>query len=593
MGAKVNRAAIVALLFAGALLAGASAVGAAPEGSGPPTSPRAFDTKCGAFPAATDVAADAPSLPDQRAWNQNISGAPVAADSDQIIDYINSHGDSELHPDFGSQSRYGIPFKTVGARTKAVRVKFRVPSESDKGKYKIPLSSPIEGGPNGDGDRHVIAYDKSGCKLYELYQGRPRGRSWKAGSGAIWDLTSADVRTAGFTSADAAGLPIYPGLTRYDEVATGVIDHALRVTFESTRDAYLAPASHCAGDTSSADAPPMGLRLRLKASFDTSALTGQAAVIATALKRYGFINADNGSNWFFSGSSDKGWQNNNLNQLKEIPGKAFEVVRSEGAGSDLLGAEMPKRARIHLRSNLIAYLALIVALGGSGAYAAQHLKKNSVKSKQIKDGQVKTQDIADAAVSAEKLAPGAVPPQVIADGSIAGAKLADGSVTGAKVTNDSLTGTDFVESSLAVGNADSVGGMRIRKINFQVPFGTPIQNVLVYPDIFRIDAQCANNGDFLDISAATAAPNSTISETAMDRFTATDEQADANVDIQSRLDNNFNPNEAFEVDFFPELGPGYNLTLHFSTLDGFVAVTHLKAVFNGSGCNLTGTSIGG
>lgn len=250
--------------------------------------------------------------------------------------------------------------------------------------------------------------------------------------------------------------------------------------------------------------------------------------------------------------------------------------------------------RAHLRSNLIAYLALIVALGGSGAYAAQKVGKNTVKSKQIKDGQVKTQDIADAAVSAEKLAPGAVPLQLIADGSLSGVKLADGSVTGAKVPNDSLSGTDFAESSLAVGNADSVGGMRIRKVNFQAPLGTPIQNVVVYPGIFRIDAQCANGGDFLDISAATAVANSTITETAMDRFTATDEQADANVDIQSRSDSDFNPTEVFEVDFFPELGPAYELTLHFSTLDGFVAVTHLKAEFaGGSGCKLTGTSIGG
>ncbi len=316
------------LLAVGGLLLLASAGGASPSGG----ADRDFTDACGVFPAADGVPAGAPSLPDQRAWNQDISSSPVDPNSDQIISYINSHGDSELHPDFGRQSKYGIPFKTVGAKTKPVRVKFgEAASESDKGKYKIPLSAPIEGGPNGDGDRHVIAYDKSGCKLYELYSAFPKRRSWQAYGGAIWDLTSAELRTPGFTSADAAGLPIFPGLTRYGEVATGAIDHALRVTFESTRNAWINPASHCAGDTNSASAPPMGLRLRLKASYDTSALTGQAAIIATALKQYGFINADNGSNWFFSGSSDKGWQNNNLNQLKEIPGDAFEVVQSEAA----------------------------------------------------------------------------------------------------------------------------------------------------------------------------------------------------------------------------------------------------------------------
>jgi hypothetical protein len=328
-GRGLGRGTAAALIFAVTGLAAmliASVGGASPGTSGVD---RAFDSKCGSFPVATGVAANAPSLPDQRAWNQDISGAPVDPDSDRIIDYINSHGDTELHPDFGRQLKYGIPFKAVGGDTKPVRVKFKVAGESSPGKYKIPLSAPIEGGPNADGDRHVITYDKSGCKLYELYSATPKRNSWQAYSGAIWDLTSADLRTPGFTSADAAGLPIFPGLTRYDEVKTGSIDHALRVTFESTRDAYVNPASHCAGDTNSADAPPMGLRLRLKASYNTSGLTGQAAIIATTLKHYGFINADNGSNWFFSGASDKGWQNNNLNQLKEIPGSAFEVVKSE------------------------------------------------------------------------------------------------------------------------------------------------------------------------------------------------------------------------------------------------------------------------
>lgn len=290
---------------------------------------RDLTDRCGSFPGAAGVPADAPSLPDQRAWNQDISGAPVAANSGEIIDYINSHGGTELHPDFGRNPHYGIPFTVVGAKARKVRVRFDYADESDRGRYRVPLDAPIEGGRRSDGDRHAIAYDRSACKLYELYDAHPRRRSWRAGSGAIWDLGSAALRTPGFTSADAAGLPIFPGLVRYEEVAAGVIDHAIRVTFESTRDAWINPASHCAGDTDSAAAPPMGLRLRLRASYDTSSLTGQAAVIATALKRYGLINADNGSNWFFSGASDRRWSDGNLNQLKQIPGSAFEVVRSE------------------------------------------------------------------------------------------------------------------------------------------------------------------------------------------------------------------------------------------------------------------------
>ncbi len=292
--------------------------------------PKSFDSKCGVFPEPAGVAAGAPSLPDQRAWNQDISASPVDPASDRIIQYINSHGDKNLHPDFGSQRIYGIPYRVVGEGTKPVKVKFTAyGDESDHGKYRIPLSAPVEGGPKGDGDRHVVAYDKARCKLYELFRAFPGRGKWKADGGAIWNLRSAGLRTAGYTSADAAGLPIFPGLARYDEVKAGGIDHALRVTFESTRDAWINPASHCAGDTSSADAPPMGLRLRLKASYDTSGLKGQAAVVATALKRYGVINADNGSNWFFQGAPNRGWSDDNLHQLASIPGSAFEVVQSQ------------------------------------------------------------------------------------------------------------------------------------------------------------------------------------------------------------------------------------------------------------------------
>lgn len=288
-------------------------------------------SKCGVFPVpGSDVAADAASLPDQRAWNQDISKAPVDPASDRIIDFINQGGDPGLHPDFGSPREYGIPFRVVGKKTPRTKVRFTAyGDESDKGKYRIPLKTPIEGGANADGDRHVIAYDKDRCKLYELYRAFPKGKRWNADSGAIWDLTNPGLRTEGWTSADAAGLPIFPGLVRYDEVKSGAVNHAIRLTFDVTRDAWINPASHCAGSTNDADAPPMGMRLRLKAGYDTSQIDGDALVIANALKRYGFIVADNGSDWYFSGATDRRWNDDDLNQLKEIPGGAFEVVRSQ------------------------------------------------------------------------------------------------------------------------------------------------------------------------------------------------------------------------------------------------------------------------
>jgi hypothetical protein len=204
-------------------------------------------------------------------------------------------------------------------------------SASDHGKYRSPLSAPVEGGRNADGDLHVLAYDQARCKLYELYRAFPRKRAdrWEADSGVIWNLRSPALRPDGYTSADAAGLPIFPGLVRYDEVRSGRVRHALRVTFDSTRDAWIHPASHCAGDTTSAAAPPMGARLRLRSGYDLSAFTGGARAIAEALKRYGLIVADNGSNWFFGGTSDRRWNDQKLDQLKRIPGSAFEVVRSQ------------------------------------------------------------------------------------------------------------------------------------------------------------------------------------------------------------------------------------------------------------------------
>jgi hypothetical protein len=288
---------------------------------------------CPVFPASpTGLSPRAPSLPNQAAWNQDISKAPVAPNSTAIVDYINSHGGDHLHPDFGSPRPYGFPYAVVGAGQRKLPIRYTAyGSESDRGPFPIPLSAPVEGGKRSDGDRHVLVVDRSRCLLYELYRAfpMPGGRAhWNADSGARWDLRSSALRPDWWTSADAAGLPIFPGLVRYEEAASGRVEHAIRVTFESTRDAWIHPASHCAGDTASADAPAMGTRLRLKPGYGLGRFSGPALAIARALKRYGVIVADNGSNWYFSGTSDRRWSGENLNQLKRIPGSAFQVVRS-------------------------------------------------------------------------------------------------------------------------------------------------------------------------------------------------------------------------------------------------------------------------
>jgi hypothetical protein len=286
---------------------------------------------CAVFPPSS-VGAGAPAVDDESAWNQDISSAPVDPDSDGYIAYINSHGGNTLHPDFGSPRAYGFPYAVVGRHAKRIRVHFTAyGDESDRGRYRVPPHAPIEGGKHSDGDRHVLVVDRARCRLYELYRAffvhRPR-KHWNADSGVIWNLRSARLRPDGFTSADAAGLPIFPGLVGYDEAKGGAVNHAIRVTVDSTQNAWVHPASHCAGDTNNPHAPPMGLRLRLRAGYDISGITGVAHAIAVALKRYGLIVADNGSNWFFGGTSDHRWPDGNLDQLKAIPGSAFEVVSS-------------------------------------------------------------------------------------------------------------------------------------------------------------------------------------------------------------------------------------------------------------------------
>jgi hypothetical protein len=288
---------------------------------------------CSVFPdPPASLSPRAPSLPTEAAWNQDISKAPRDRRSNAYIAYIDSHGADHLHPDFGSPRAYGFPYSVVDAGQRRLPIHYTAyGDESDPGPFPVPARAPVEGGNRSDGDRHVLVVDRAACKLYELYRAfyvpKPRPH-WNADAGTEWDLRSAARRADGWTSADAAGLPIFPGIVRYDEVAGGHLDHAIRVTFESTRNAWVHPASHCAGDTSNPSAPPLGLRLRLKAGYGLGRFSGGAKVIAEAMKRYGLIVADNGSNWFFSGSSDRRWNDEDLNQLKAIPARAFEVVKS-------------------------------------------------------------------------------------------------------------------------------------------------------------------------------------------------------------------------------------------------------------------------
>jgi hypothetical protein len=255
---------------------------------------------------------------------------PVANNSDTIVRSIGvSKG---MHADFGSGNYnggpIGIPYATVGAGQRKVHVSFDYAAESDKGPYPIPPKVPIEGGRSSSGDRHVIVVDRSKCKLYELYAAYPKngGTSWHAGSGAIWSLRSNHLRPKTWTSADAAGLPILPGLARYDEVKRGAINHALRFTVSRTRNTFVYPARHQASSDSDPSLPPMGLRLRLRKGFPVSRYPKQSRIVLRALQRYGMIVADNGSDWYVSGAPNPHWNNDDLHSLGGVTGGNFEVV---------------------------------------------------------------------------------------------------------------------------------------------------------------------------------------------------------------------------------------------------------------------------
>jgi hypothetical protein len=271
-------------------------------------------------------------FPSDNPWNQDIASLPVDPNSANLIKSIGS--DDRLHPDFGTVwngAPNGIPYVVVAGTQPLVPVSFRsYGGESDAGPYPVPRDAPIEGGANGKGDRHVLVIDRDRWKLYELFSAAPvnNGASWLAGSGAVFDLNSNTLRPDGWTSADAAGLPIFPGLVRYDEVfEQREIKHALRFTVGRSRRAYVYPARHSASGDPDPNLPPMGMRVRLKASFDISGYSAGNQVILRALKKYGMFVADNGPGWFLSGAPDPRWSNDDLGMLKNIKGFNFEVVR--------------------------------------------------------------------------------------------------------------------------------------------------------------------------------------------------------------------------------------------------------------------------
>jgi hypothetical protein len=293
-----------------------------------------FITVCACFICTADatlmaVVSSCPVFPADNIWNTPVDTLPVDANSNAYITTIGAA--TGLHPDFGSGlwdgGPIGIPYVEVPGTQPPVTVTFDYSDESDPGPYPIPSNAPIEGGPNSTGDRHILLIDRDNCILYELYYAFPQpDGSWTAGSGAIFNLNSNALRPVGWTSADAAGLPIFPGLVRYDEVASGEIQHAIRFTAPQTRRAYVWPARHYASSLTDMRYPPMGQRFRLKAGYDISGFSPEVQVILRALKKYGMILSDNGSSWFISGAPDERWNNDVLRQLKQVTGANFEAV---------------------------------------------------------------------------------------------------------------------------------------------------------------------------------------------------------------------------------------------------------------------------
>jgi hypothetical protein len=305
------------------LTAGASIVLALPAASISASSPRA---SAGAAAASPPREYGCPIFPADNPLNRDISHAPVDPISASYVASIGLSG--HLHPDFGTNPSYGIPYAVVGSRQPKVPISFtEFGQESEPGPYPIPPNAPVEGAGEA-GDRHVLVLQRGACRLYELYSAARRGAEWEAGSGAVFNLRRNAPRPEGWTSADAAGLPIMPLLVRYPELSAGRIDHALRMTVARTQRGYIHPATHFASSSSDPNLPPMGLRLRLKASFSLAGFHGESLIVLRALKRYGLIVADNGSSWYITGAPDPRWNDEDLEQIKRVPGSAFEAVES-------------------------------------------------------------------------------------------------------------------------------------------------------------------------------------------------------------------------------------------------------------------------
>jgi hypothetical protein len=293
-------------------------------------------TVCGMLSASAGTVADTscPTFPDNGWWHADISQLPKHAKSDKWMSHF-SPG-VRLHPDFGpsfgEQKRpYAIPITIVTNDHRKEREIFQYAGESDRVKYPLGRDTLVEGGQYRKGDRHTIIVNKDTCQLYETWATSHDGRKWRAGSGATWNLNSNALRPDGFTSADAAGLQILPGLLTFDEVAAGTVDHAIRFTVDVTDESHVWPARHDAGSVNNANYPPMGARFRLKASYVIApSLREDTKVILTALKKYGFALADNGSDWFFQGTEDERWDSDLLDELKQVPASAFEAVDASG-----------------------------------------------------------------------------------------------------------------------------------------------------------------------------------------------------------------------------------------------------------------------
>jgi hypothetical protein len=322
VGTLVASALVVSLL----VVPPAGAVSSAPAGAAPAAlAPVVLRPSVSLVPGTS-----CPLFPADSWWHADVSRLPVNSRSRQWLAATGAAG-RRLHPDFGPSFGaqpvpYGIPVTVVRAGTARVAVRFGYADESDRVRYPLSRTTKIEGGPNAGGDRHAIVVDAGTCTLFETWDTHRTATGWYAGSGAVWSLRSNRLRPAGWTSADAAGLPILPGLLRYDEVAAGRVDHAIRFTVPTTSRAYVWPARHQAGSTADPRYPPMGARFRLKASYPVRGYTRAAAVVLVAMKRYGMVVADNGSPWFFQGTSDTRWPAALVDELKKIPASAFEAV---------------------------------------------------------------------------------------------------------------------------------------------------------------------------------------------------------------------------------------------------------------------------